>query len=215
MAQSQAQAPEDAPFGKFAWPDKRQEDLPEEEDTPSERKMYRALNDAFASQFSKLTDEESNLIQTVMKNGWYPKVFAPPRVNTVIRGMIVPKKWLQDALGKEDISSKGDVEHSFTFNPRGGASSSWTRSYKVAQDFSIAAGKQDAWGVIMAAHTADNPNRFLDCTRGIYGIEGLDMYDSEKEIIGLGPIKVFRVRWIDRSTPMGKRPADTEYPPEL
>jgi hypothetical protein len=48
----------------------------------------------------------------------------------------------------------------------------------------------------MTARVGENSGKFIDLSR-LYAIEAFSSYDYEQEVVGVGPIKIFKVRWGD------------------
>jgi hypothetical protein len=135
-----------------------------------------------------------------MRRGSYPSILIPPTVPTIYRGMDVSKAWLAKALGAEArdlrykgaLGLKGKAEVNFTFVPRRGASS-WTKSRSVAKGFHSS--EYNRANITLHADVAENAGRLLDA-RGMYkNIDLLDRFSDEKEILGIGPIRVHMIEW--------------------
>jgi hypothetical protein len=114
--------------------------------------------------------------------------------------MDVSKAWLAKALGAEArdlrykgaLGLKGKAEVNFTFVPRRGASS-WTKSRSVAKGFHSS--EYNRANITLHADVAENAGRLLDA-RGMYkNIDLLDRFSDEKEILGIGPIRVHMIEW--------------------
>lgn len=182
-------------LGKIAFPTQRlNKSLPLELDTQPEKKLYSALKDHFDGE-RLLSKSDSNLIRKFLEKGIYNDVFIEPKTNTLVRGMTVPKKWLMNALKlktPEQLENSGVVNKTFTFTPRAGGAS-WTTDLKTAKKFSRE-GAGDV-RVIMYADLDKNPKRFVIGPGGLYNVSGLEDHSSERESIGLGPIKVSKIRW--------------------
>ena len=192
--------PQDA-LGSYAFAEER-DDVPFEKDKAIERKLYYAL-DAHLDGNIPLSTTLTDLIKDSLKKGQYTKLFREPRVGTIYRGMFVREEWLRKALKigkKEDIPRRGSQDASFTFTPRRGNASSWSSARTSATDFAWGSTpyadeyRGAAYGVILYAAPEDNTGRLLD-VKELYMVDGLDSYQGEKEVIGIGKIKVFKVEW--------------------
>lgn len=189
-----AEAPAKAPLGRIAFPGDRK-GKPMEVDTDVEKRLYNALMLHYVDN-EEVTNEDAALMRKFLSKEWYSEIFHEPTAKVVYRGFSVSKnwKWLLRVLKVDKLpKDKGSIEKNFTYTPSRTATSSWSTSKKVARDF--AEGGDRGMSVIFHASVADNPGRFVAGPGGLYKVQGFEQYDSEKEAIGLGPIKVFKVEW--------------------
>lgn len=191
---AEPEAPPGAPLGRYAFPGHRK-GLPPEKDTSVEEDLFSAIDDHFFSD-KKLSPKQAAQIQDMLSQGLYPEVFSPPDQEEIYRGMGVSQSWLAKALGVgvKDIPKKGNREIGMTFKPKGGASS-WTTSTAVSKKFSTQ--HEGMISITLHAMTSENPNKFVACTDHIYKIGTLSKFSNEKEVIGLGDIKVYKISWED------------------
>lgn len=195
-AKKKPEAPEGAPLGYIAFGEKRLDDVPFEPDTPEEKRLLGALDDHVNSN-KMIKDEDVVLIKSMMKKGMYPKIFKEPEGVNVYRGFSVSEEYLRKALKLkkgQKLPKKGKLDVTFRFTPwKGKAASSWTTTLKEAWDF---ADKGDGeWSIVMYAVPDENRGKFLDLRGGMYSVKGFENYSKEKEAIGMGTIRVYRVDW--------------------
>jgi hypothetical protein len=193
-----AEEPPDAPLGRVAFGPERRPPV-YEPNTKVEKALFNSLYDHFDGS-SKLNKQSADLIIRLMRRGSYPSILIPPTVPPIYRGMDVSKAWLAKALGAEArdlrykgaLGLKGKAEVNFTFVPRRGASS-WTKSRSVAKGFHSS--EYNRANITLHADVAENAGRLLDA-RGMYkNIDLLDRFSDEKEILGIGPIRVHMIEW--------------------
>lgn len=165
-------------FGKIAFAPSR-EDIPDEmheRNTAIESKVYNALYNHIHNNI-KLSKPISSIIKNILRKGKYSDMFVKPKTEYIYRGMLL----------REDLSDKIKQSSNFIFLPKDGTSSSWTSSILVAEKF--ADFKYNKSGIVLVASVLDNSNSFLDLIN-LYDIKMFNSYAHEKEVIGLGPIKV-------------------------
>jgi len=205
-------APEDAPFGKYAFSPQRQNTInppPKEKNTKIESMILASLSKHVAGT-TPMSSNAAQIIKILLERGLYQDVFKAPKVNRVYRGMGVTEEYVQnlginpnelnEEFEKEKIEdmlgrAKAKViEKEFTFKPRGKTfASSWTLNPKVAADFATTSSPtKGTYMVIMEAETALNNGSFLDAV-GFYEIDNLASFSSEQEVFGLGEIKVSKI----------------------
>lgn len=184
---AKSEADPDDPLGRIAFANDRP-GMPRELDTKIEEKLKKALMDHFVG-LSILSKENTQLIHDLMAKGLYPSMFSEPTNPVLVRGMSVSSKWLTKAIGRKP-GPRGSAEVKFKFVPKRGATS-WTTSKSVAEGFHIMGSEVD---IIMYASVADNPGKFLS-SRGFYSTSIARRFSNEKESLGLGPIKVFKIEW--------------------
>jgi hypothetical protein len=164
-------------FEKIAFAENRP-DVPEEyqeDNTRLENEVFYAL-DKHVNDNQKIKQEHADVIKNILRKNKYADMFVKPSTAYVYRGMHI----------KEELADKIRDKSNFVFLPKAGASSSWTSSESIANNFSQFNGYV---GLVLKASTKVNDSRFLDLVN-IYAIRKLSVYRDEKEIIGLGPIDV-------------------------
>lgn len=200
--EKKAEAPAGAPLGRIAFAQDRH-DVPSEPNTEEEDDIYDDI-------FRHVVDNEhfstfsANKIKKLMSKNLYPNMFKEPVSSPVYRGMAVSTEWLAKALklnkqALQKLNKGGHVEKNFTFTPyKSEASSSWTDVIKTAKKFAIE-GPQEV-PIILHAYVESNKGKFLDLKakngNGIYSLDNIQGYDKEREVIGLGKIKVFKIVWL-------------------
>ena len=183
------------PLDDYAFGDARIGKVPSEKDNEKERILYKALRRHFSDNIP-LSKSEAEEITKILDNDAYSKIFHKPKTTWLFRGQGASERWLRKALKikeGEPLPKTGSKSAAFTYTPRGDvAGSSWSVSTKTATNFK---GEDDEYNIVMQASNARNPNKFVAGPDGLYDVPGLDDYGSEKESIGLGPIKVSKVYW--------------------
>jgi hypothetical protein len=193
-----AEAPTDAPLGRVAFGPERHPPV-YEPNTREEKALINLIDKHFSGE-RMLDKQHADLIVRLMVDGLYPSIFAPPTVSTIYRGMGVSKAWLAKVLGAEArdlrykgaLGLKGKAEVNFTFVPRRGASS-WTKSRSVAKGFHSS--EYDRANITLHADVSENESLLLDAGGMYKYIDVLSRYRNEKEILGLGPIRVHMIEW--------------------
>jgi len=190
------EAPEGSPLGKFAFPLRRR-GKPPEPDTPEEKRLFNALVAHFADNI-KLNAKTAMSIKDLLSQGLYPEVFSSPDQEEVFRGMSVSKAWLSKALGMaaKDIPAKGSEEVGMTYKSRNGGGSSWTVNKAITSKYFRDPSRV---GVVLHARVADNPDSFVMGPDHLYRLDFIAGFAYEKEVVGLGDIKVYKISWIDES----------------
>jgi hypothetical protein len=185
------EAPANAPLGKFAFSPMRPE-VPLEKNTAVENELQAAI-ERHVSQNKKLSAGHARLLRTFIHNNWYSALFTEPEASVVFRGMSVSEKYLKNILGPDygEIPVRGKEYVDWVFEPRE-STSSWTTSKELAGDFTVG---EDYYGVTLIAMVHDNPDKFVDM-RHLYSLKFLRGWEHEKEIIGVGSIKIIAVQWI-------------------
>lgn len=183
----------DGPFDKIAFADERPGLDGIEPDNKTERLVMRQLINHF-SNAKGITPGTAAMLQGMLKNGEYKDFLSEPKNKVVFRGMKVPKAWIAKAIGEKAMYSiplhkRAAFEKKFTFTPKRPVAS-WTSSIATARKFSQ--GMHD-YSVVLHAAVDENPNKFIDCKRGLYGSSIATGYEDENEVIGIGQIKVFKL----------------------
>jgi hypothetical protein len=188
----EAQAPADAPFGKFLWPKERKLDV-DEPNTGLENDLLDLLSKHFDDDGAHATQRDVDLIKDVLESGFYSNIIKAPMQDHVYRGMTVSTEWMQ-MMGLTNTPPVKGVETSkrFLFQPTKGEFSSWSLSIDATRYF---AKSYKGWAVIMRASVSANPKCFLNCSK-LYELERFAELSNEKEVIGLGNIRVNGVAWL-------------------
>ena len=183
----------DGVFDKIAFADERRGFDGIEPDNKTERLVVRQLRTHFSNS-KGITPETASMLQEMLKNGEYKDIISEPKNRVVFRGMRVPKAWVAKAVGDKAMFSiplhkRAAFEKKFTFTPKRPVAS-WTSSIATAREFSQ--GSAD-YSVVLHAYVDENPNKFIDCKRGLYDSTIAADYEDENEVIGIGQIKVFKL----------------------
>lgn len=191
------EAPEDAPFGLFAFPHERwRADLPPEPDTEIEKEVIAALMGHISAGGGGIGPPMGQHIIDVIKqcltNGWYNRVFRYPQPGLIYRGMHVNIGWMKDNIEGFDGSTEGESTGSrLTYRSMGNLSS-WSYNEHEAQRWA-------RWGsepsVILTARTGDNLGMFLDALQLYQQIPRASRYGSEREVVGLGDVRCSSIKW--------------------
>ena len=193
-----AEAPPDAPLGRVAFGPERRFPV-YEPNTKTETSLIVSIETHFSGE-RMLDKQNADLIIRLMRKGLYPSILVPPAVPTIYRGMTVSKAWLAKTLGadvrdfkyKGALGLKGKADVNFKFVPKRGAAS-WSKSRAVATGFHDAG--YDRANIILHADVSENEGRLLDASGMYKYIDILHRYRNEKEILGLGPIRVHMIEW--------------------
>lgn len=188
---------------RYAFQPHRKERLPRESDTPDEASLYDALRTHFVMN-ATIKKHDADTLRAIMDGGKYKKIFHAPRQEWVFRGMIVKEDWLRTALKLSDdddrLNTSGRDSGKFTFTPKRGVYvTSWSTDGSLSDRYALSeTNDPDAYGVVMSAEVADNPNRLIACDDGLYNVRGYDECDYEHEVLALGPIHVQYIAWFKR-----------------
>lgn len=187
------EAPDDAPFGKWAWPQHR-EGCPFEPPTDLETKVYKELCAHFRSSNGRLSFETAELLMELMKKGFYKRVLHPPPVESLYQGVKLSDGF-RDFLSLDPvtIAPEGAANINRTLPVRNGYSSSWSAVKKATREFSDKG--TSGFAVTLIADVAANPFRFMAGPGGLYDVDGMARWTKERETVGLEPIVVRRVEW--------------------
>lgn len=183
----------DGAFDKIAFADERPGLDGIEPDNKTERLVMRQLRTHFNNS-KGITPQTASMLQGMLKNGEYKDFLSEPKNKVVFRGMKVPKAWVAKAIGEKAMYSipmhkRAAFEKKFTFTPKRPVAS-WTSSIATAREFSEGA---TDYSVILHAAVDENPNKFIDCKRGLYDSTIASNWKDENEVIGIGQIKVFKL----------------------
>ena len=217
------EAPADAPLGKYAFADilNRVEwgprPPPYEQNTPEEEDLRAHLVDHFLRN-DAIPQEQIDQIKGYMSLGYYSDIFSEPPAGVIYRGLYVPNlAFLKKILPNIDVNNVPLISESvlvtnrFNFdvinkmmlnidttvditNKAGKYTTSWTKDPTQAVSFSSKSGKilEGDFGIVFCANVEDNPGKFIDC-EGLYQLRHISSYDGEREVIGVGTVRVNRV----------------------
>lgn len=203
------EADKDAPFEEYVFADQRRDEVPNEQNTPDEDKMFEALTNHF-DENTPISVEEAKQIKILLMNGNYENIFHEPDTTYVYRGMNgIKQEWLQNAVGEERWAKYASKygpgggnkdlcieEGDFVYAPREGGSSAWSVSETKAVEFAKLGGFDRDWfSVCLIARVAENPNAFVAGPEGLYKVKQFANNDEEKEAIGLGKLKICKIIW--------------------
>lgn len=192
-----AEAPPDAPLGYIAFSPNRIDNVPKfEKDTETEAALYDALH-AHIIEGEPLGEDDVAVIRALMRSGQYQKIFKAPEVKMIYRGMAIGAPWLRKILGlgpQEKIPAKGSQNVDFTYRPRQGAASSWSRSKTAARAFF---GDEGDYIIVLTADVDKNEGNLLDAS-GIYKVDPMDVNSNEREVVGLQGVNVSKIEWTYR-----------------
>jgi hypothetical protein len=184
---------DNAPLGKIVFPLLRG-GVPFERNTQLENELQEAILDHITMN-KPLEDKEIQAIKDIVQGDYYPNWFRESTAKIVFRGMGVSKKYIANILQKkvEVIPARGEAKVSWDFTPLDGRSvSSWSLDEDEAEVFT----RGGSIPLVMTARVGENSGKFIDLSR-LYAIEAFSSYDYEQEVVGVGPIKIFKVRWGD------------------
>ena len=196
VLQNSSEAPEDdAPYGRFAFADQR-DDVPYEKNTSEEEKSWNALAKHVLSNVPMEPDDADRL-KDDLKAGRYSSVLHGPGGRWVFRGMSVSEENLRRLLRRPTgpIEQEAFQVVNRTMRPSQGASFSWSRSEEIALKFAKETSEEKPYAVIFVASTTDNPDSFLAGPGGFYKLNDLKVYRKEEESIGLGHVFVHKIYW--------------------
>ena len=210
---------EEGLLGKYPWPTASKGDLPNEEDTEIEKKLYQQLHKYFSTSSYRvkgeapLDAESVKAIQQIIAAGDYPTTFERVEGSTAMRGMRVKYSWIKKHAPEvlEQLPEEGtggdwndEVVANFAYKSKGkyGSVSSWTHDFKVARSFTTQYSK-DTVPIIIHADTSSgffiSTWGFSNFKGGIYKDEyGIDELNpqgrGEKEILLFGNCNIVAVQ---------------------
>jgi len=199
-------APHNAPLGKYAFANVRlgTPKPPPEEDTQTERYLYRSLISHFSS-YQPISKFYADQILDFIEKDLYSDVFkAPiPSIN-LYRGLSISDRyvaekflpkgitfndaWRQIIETGEDFASFKTQLDLTNINER--YTASWTKSLKKAKEF--AGGNSSDFAIIACATVNDSPGKWIDCS-GLYRLNDFKNYNDENEVIAVDTIRVNEV----------------------
>lgn len=186
---------ENAPLGKYAFAPQRLDIAKHEPNTKDEEHLYVSLKKHIVDN-RPIDIEKTEEIQDILSHDWYKTVFREPDGTYVFRGMSVSADYLRN-IGVDNIRDSQGVSNKrcLYIPPRNSGSSSWSTEKSVARIFSMISETDQPYSIVLVAKTSDNPESFIQGKNGFYNIDtGYDT-SNEKEVIGLGTIKVSKVYW--------------------
>jgi hypothetical protein len=184
-----------APLGKIVFPSLRA-NVPLEKNTAIETTLQSAIYGHIVNNKS-LKGKDAQLIKTLVSGNFYPRWFGEPSARTVYRGMCVTKSYIAKILkgdpDKDQVGNRGEVLLSWDFSPTG-ETSSWSIDRTVSECEYTGAGDDGNYGLLLIAKVSQNPGKFVDITR-LYDIEAFSGFANDQEVIGIGDIRVNRIKW--------------------
>lgn len=192
------EASSDAECGNYLFASLRN-DVPDEPNTDIESVLYHDVI-LHVNKNIALPIRSAQVLLHALENGWYSALIKPPVTDQVYRGVSVSEKFMHELLKlgiDESLSSRGHMSGQFTWTPRamhGGTS--WTTTYSIAQKFANAsATRERPYALVMTADVSANTNHLVDMHDLHKHISILRRFISEREVIGLGKIKVSKIHW--------------------
>ena len=195
------EAPDDAILGNYAFANVRP-GIPPEVNTEVEDELEQELTTHFVNNMH-MSSKSGRALKTSLEKKWYEKILAEPKQATVYRGLRVSEEWMVENIGENwrkrfNETKTGRLKtNNMILRPGAGAGSfeaavtSWTNSIKMARHFAF--GPASGLAVVCCAAIKDNPNQFIDAAAGLYGIKGHDEFADEKEVLGIGSIKISHI----------------------
>lgn len=195
------EAPESALMGQWAWPTKREGFPKGMQETPTSKRLYEALRKHFETTQKRMSLDEVNTLREFLLLGYYEPVLHSPPQKRLYRGLHLTEveavAFFRD-LGitiDENNMSEQSQEINRHVPALNGFSSSWTAVKKITDDFAIGDHKS-GYAITLIADVKDNPYRFLAGPGGLYNVQGLSMFHLERETVGLEPIVIKRIEWM-------------------
>ena len=198
------EAPDDAILGNYAFANVRP-GIPPEVNTEVEDELEQELTTHFVNNMH-MSSKSGRALKTSLEKKWYEKILAEPKQATVYRGLRVSEEWMIKNIGEDwrerfDETKTGRLKtNNMILRPGVGAGSfeaavtSWTNSIKTAREFAFGPASDDAvFAVVCCAAIKDNPNQFIDAAAGLYDIKGHKDFADEKEVLGIGSIKISHI----------------------
>lgn len=207
---------EEIELGKVAFGGERKDEVPFEDDTPSEAQLLQSVL-SYLDDAKQLKANEIDAIKGWLSSGEYSDMFVSPQSGTIYRAVSMSYDRMSKVTGlspKEIAEAskgvnvkRGAAEASYTVVSRGGGVTSWTSELNTALYFGRAESnkaksteKTETVIVVFEANTEDNFGNLLDITPIYRKVDHplMAKRSMEKEVWGLGPIKCNRVRWYER-----------------
>jgi hypothetical protein len=207
---------EEIELGRVAFGGERKDEVPYEEDTPSEAQLLQSVI-GYLDDAKQLKTNEIDAIRRWLSSEAYPDMFVPPQPGTIYRAVSMSYDRMSKVTGLslEEITAatkgvnvkRGSSEASYSVVSRGGGVTSWTTELNTALYFGRAESnktkstdKSETVIVVFEANTDDNIGNLLDITPIYTKVDNPLMMkrSMEKEVWGLGPIACNRVRWYER-----------------
>ena len=195
------EAPDDAILGNYAFANVRP-GIPPEVNTEVEDELEQELTTHFVNNMH-MSSKSGRALKTSLEKKWYEKILAEPKQATVYRGLRVSEEWMVENIGENwrkrfNETKTGRLKtNNMILRPGAGAGSfeaavtSWTNSIKMARHFAF--GPASGLAVVCCAAIKDNPNQFIDAAAGLYDIKGHKDFADEKEVLGIGSIKISHI----------------------
>ena len=204
------EAPDDAILGNYAFANSR-EGVPPEVNTKVEDKLEKELTTHFVNN-THMSGKSGEALKTSLENDWYEKILAEPTQTNVYRGLRVYEEWMIENIGEDwreqfrtipyatvkGRKAKGQqLKINMVLHPENASAlsavTSWTTNIGQAYDFANFNSLREHLGVICCAAIKDNPNQFIDASKGLYDIPEFGKWPEEKEILGIGSITISHI----------------------
>jgi hypothetical protein len=201
-------------WGDVLFSGKRNDGVPTDEpDTSSEFDFWWDLKEYVSDEnLGRLAPSVVQKIRDALSSGNYSKLVKAPPYGTLYRGTNADEAFVSRVTGLsgDDLPRAGAMDVDFVLNPRGkqGGITSWSSSRRAATGFSgpaldkqgdpaHAAPGKGFWPVLLWAAPVDNPNLFLDLAPIMTYTNNFlwSARRDEREILGLGPIRVTQIEW--------------------
>lgn len=187
-------------FGNYVFAPARRREVPFEKNTPDEAHAYDQLKKHVVDNVA-MDDEAALALMQALEAGAYPGIIHEPKAEYVFRGLSLDKIQLARLIGEEPTEHSGFKKTSKWAGAKGErqGSTGWSTDKGVAASFSFSS-LNKPYSVMLVARVKDNPDTFLEGPNGFYKVKSLGVYPSEKETIALGPAKLYKVYWQQRSS---------------
>ena len=204
------EAPDDAILGNYAFANVRP-GIPPEVNTEVEDELEQELTTHFVNN-TRMSGKSGEALKTSLENDWYEKILAEPTQTNVYRGLRVYEEWMIENIGEDwreqfrtipyatvkGRKAKGQqLKINMVLHPENASAlsavTSWTTNIGQAYDFANFNSLREHLGVICCAARKDNPNQFIDASKGLYDIPEFGKWPEEKEILGIGIITISHI----------------------
>jgi hypothetical protein len=202
---------DDDVFGKYAFAgDGRRQDVPDEDDTEIEKKLFNDIyNVIWGIPGSSFDGETIQTYKDSLRAGKYKKALndvTPSKsagsITNAYRGMYVDEEWLRSALGlneSDPLPDRGSSPVDYTYKSQYAGVSSWSWDKSIAEDSAepdpAATEEGKTYSIVMhAAAGTDGPNTFVHVTKLMYTLIK-PQFSNERESIGVGDIAVNKIEW--------------------
>jgi hypothetical protein len=190
-----AQAPPDAPFGQWAWPEQRGLEV-DEPDTEIEQEFLDVLYTAISDIKTKIPSKYIDALKYCLKNRYYTRMLGAPYTDKIYRGMITKESFIKQLVGDVDLTTNdsGIIETNAIIKAKD-SYSCWTTDSGVSINFTNRAIGDNDYKVILVANVNQNYSKLID----LEPFNNNDDFDyrfphaDEKEVLVLGDIELEHV----------------------